>query len=251
MGAKGTGDITDIGHLLATELADNGVVIAQMGDAVSMEVREPQVEVWGPIGYAARPAKPDPGTAAGEAVAVTGGDRNRALGYREMRCSEVYGNISDGEVCIFAAGADAKAMGKTAWKADGSITHATTDNNTHDGNSVYERTGPEGWQVQSPYGSIVLNSTGFHLVLPCGIEIHASPTSNPATPNRVTIKATQVYIDTPRCQIAPTAANGGKGLALPVVVAPVASPATGVPTPIGAGMGVILGETGCVLTVGV
>lgn len=251
MGAKSTGDVTDVGNILGTELADNGVVVAQMGDVLSGDVREPAVEIWGPIGYAARPSKPDPGKAASEGVAVTGGDRNKLVAYREMRCSEIYGNLDDGEVCVFAAGGDAQAQAKTTWKADGGITQATTDNNTHDGNQIYERTGPEGWSVVTPFGVIKLDVTGFHIVLPSGISFHLTPTSNPATPNMVMLKASQVFIDTPRCQIAPTAANGGKGIAFPVVVAPLASAQTGVPTPIGAGMGVILGETGCVLTVGV
>lgn len=246
-----TNDLWDFADVLTSELSDSGQITTQAGDVVGEDVRETGVEVWGPPGYYARPCSPAAGEKGAQCLMLTGGDRNAAIGFCDRRQRDIYGNLKPGEFVITAGGEDATAQGKIAGKADGSITLATTDNNTHDGNGFYERLAPDSWSIQGPYGCIKLDATGFHVVLPNGAAFHIVPTSNPASPNAVMIKATQVYIDTPRCQIAPTATNGGKGIALPVVVAPSGSPQTGVPVPIGAGIGVVMGETGSTLTVGV
>jgi hypothetical protein len=250
---KNPDDVFTIGEdVLCTELTSSGVITMQTGDVIGLQVTAgPVHEVWGPIGYYARAPKPDAGKQACQVIAINGGDRNIGIAFRDLRLSPLYGNLKEGECCIAPGGIDGKAMGRFLIKQDGSLVRSTTDNNTHDGISLYDRVGPKGYEFQSPYGSIKLDSTGFHVVLPCGASLHLGPTSNPVTPNFCRIQATQVFIDTPRCTIMPPVAQGGKGVGMPVVVAPVGSPQTGVPVPIGAGLGVILGETGCALIVGV
>jgi hypothetical protein len=250
---KNPDDVFTIGtDILATELLPSGVISVQHGDVIGAQViAGPQHELWGPVGYYARPSKPDVGKQACQGIAINGGDRDIIIATRDLRQTPNYGNLADGEICLAAGGSDAKAMARVLLKADGSIVRSTTHNNTHDGIAIYDKIGPKGFEVQSPYGSIKLDSTGFHVVLPCGASMHLGPTSNPATPNYFKVSATQVYLDTPRCVVMPSVPMGGKGVALPVVVAPVGSPQTGVPVPIGAGLGVILGETGCTLFVGI
>jgi hypothetical protein len=251
MSAKSTGDVVDAGHILATEQAANGVIIAQVGDVVSGDVREPQVEIWGPIGYAAMPSKADDGTAAAEAIALTGTDRNRAIAYREMRCSEIYGNLGPGEVCIFAAGEDAKGQAKVCLKADGSIFIATTADNTHDALGCYVKVGPTEFRIQYPFGAVVFDATGFHIVHQSGAKFSLGGIANPVQPNYIRMDACAVAVDSPQINLGPTATNGGKGVFLAPVVAPVASVQAGVPTPIGAGMGVIVGVTSTSVFLGV
>lgn len=252
MPPKTLDDVFTIGtSVMCTELAANGVITAQLGDVVSSQVIGAATnEVWGPYGYYARPSKPDVGSAACQAITINGGDRDIVIAARDLRQAEIYGNLSDGEVCIAAGGADAKAMGRFLIKADGSLVRSTTDNNTHDGISIYDKLGPKGWELQSSYGTVKLDATGFSVVLPCGASMRMGPLVGPQ-PNYFRIQATQVFIDTPRCTIMPSVPMGGKGVGLPVVVAPVGSPQTGIPVPIGAGVGVTLGVTGSTLVVGV
>jgi hypothetical protein len=246
-------DLFTIGaSVLATELADNGVITAQLGDVVSSSVVGAAInEVWGPYGYYSRPSKPDVGSAACQVIAITGGDRDIVIAARDLRQASVYGNLAEGEICLAAGGSDAQAMGKFVMKAEGSLTLATSDDNTKKGNIVYQRVGPDGWTFQSPWGSFRWDASGIIFTHVSGASLKLVATSNPLSPNAIMLKACQVFIDTARCTIMPTATNGGKGIGLPVVVAPVGSPQTGVPVPIGAGMGVIMGETGSTLVVGI
>lgn len=239
-------DIFDIGiDVLSTELnTSNGVCTVQLGNVVDSDVGSGAVnEMWFPANYFARPSKPDVGSQASQAVAIKGGATDVVIAVRDTRLAEAYGNQKEGEFCLVAGGSDAKAQGKIIGRADGALVLATTDNNTHEGNGVYLIVGPDKLAFQAPWGSLVFDKTGFHVVTHSGAKMSLGGISNPAQPNYFRVDACSVALDSPQVLLGPTATNGGTGLFLAPVVAPVASPEPGTPVPVAAGVGVSLGIT--------
>lgn len=233
----------DTHDILASELEDNGTITLQLGDVVTNQVWSSRAMVAAPTGYYARPSKPTVGTQAAQARLMKTGTVDIVFGSRDSRQAEAYGNLAEGEICLAAGGADGYAMGKLLIKADGSLVMSTTDNNTHDGNGCYMKVGPDGWHLIFPFGQIHFIKQGLFITHESGATFKLGAFNNPTSPNFISLNASKVKIDSPMTTIGPTIKNGGKGVFMAPVVAPVASVETGVPTIIGGGIGVVMGET--------
>jgi hypothetical protein len=144
--------------------AVTGIVTAQTGDAVAGVAESSNAEVWQQWGFASIPSPPIGGQNGAQALILKRGIVDIIFGGRDARAGQVYGNLKNGEVCVFATGADGKAQARTIYKADGSVTNFTTDSNTAGGNAVFTRISPtDGFEVVSPWGKMSLGPNGFHL----------------------------------------------------------------------------------------
>lgn len=125
MPAKQLDDIFSPGaDVLGTRQDARHTILAQTGDAVGETVDCDDAEVWGPIGYAARPAKAIAGKSACQAITLNSGSTDVAIAFRDLRGSSIHGPIGPGEVCIYAAGPDNSGVSRLTLRNDGSATAA-------------------------------------------------------------------------------------------------------------------------------
>ena len=130
---------------------------AQIGDSTNSVVEKDSVEFVQQAGFCSRPAAATPGNASCQAVGFTRGNRSVITGTRDLRASSIYGNLKEGETCVYATTGAARIL----LKADGSITRYTTSDNTPQGVSISDTLGPNGWRLETPWGALVLNAQGF------------------------------------------------------------------------------------------
>jgi hypothetical protein len=163
------GSEIDVGiDVLGTTLADNGAILAQTGDVITGDVEGTDGEWMQHVGFASRPPKAQPGVAAAQALTLNRSDRRVVYSSRDLRSTDIYGLLGDGETALYAAGANGTSQGRVVVKSDGSITSYTTADNTSDGAGVYTRIGPDGYQVVTPYGLVDINSHTLTLRHPGG-----------------------------------------------------------------------------------
>lgn len=87
------------------------------------------------------------------------------------------------------------------FKADGSVSTFTTDDNTVNGRSVYQTIGPEGYEFNFPYGRFAFNDTGFHLSHASGARLDGGSLAAPAPLNIIpnmsmaTLSASIVHVE--------------------------------------------------------
>jgi hypothetical protein len=145
------------------------------------------VSWWQHVGFASRPPKPVAGKQAAQAVVIKRGDRDIAIASQDLRGLETYGNLAEGETCVYAPGADGNSQGRVIIKDDGSVTLYTTDSNTRDGNTVAFRISPTGGlEFTSQWGSMVFDQTGFHVRTKGGPRLDMGGVSIPGVPDAVT-----------------------------------------------------------------
>jgi hypothetical protein len=104
--------------ILGTNQGSQGTVLGQTGDVVNEEVASDNVEFWGPIGLIARPAKAVPQQHSCQAITINQGSNDVAIAYRDLRVNIA---LADGEVAIFAPGADGTGTTRILLQ-DGTIT---------------------------------------------------------------------------------------------------------------------------------
>lgn len=146
------------------------------------------VEWWQHAGFASRPSKPTAGKAAAQALIIRQGSHNDiAFASQDTRSLETYGNLKEGETCVYGPGDDGNSQGRVLIKDDGSVTLYTTDNNTPTGNMVMLRISPSGGlEFTSQWGSMVFDQTGFHVKTQAGPRLDMGGIALPGVPSQVT-----------------------------------------------------------------
>ena len=146
--------------ILATTLdGQTKTIRAQLGNSTDGTVVSQSVEWWQHAGFASRPAKATKGGTSCQAIAIRTNDHDVIVATRDTRGTGIYGNLKDGETCVYAAGSQAR----TIYKADGSITHLTTSDNTPNGTTIAETLGPDGYHLTTPFGGLSIDATGVTL----------------------------------------------------------------------------------------
>jgi hypothetical protein len=159
MAAPGLSSAFQVGINILNTVVDKvtGTILALTGDVSSQSSDTDSVEMWGPLGYLARPANPQPGKAAAECITIRRGDRDSAIAYRDQRAQSIAGNLLPGEVCVYAPGADATAQARILLKADGSINLLTRKSNASSGQAFGVFVQPDGSvSIVSPSGAACL-----------------------------------------------------------------------------------------------
>ncbi len=158
----------DIEDVLGTERDETtGTVLVQLGDVGGEQATSQGAELWGPSGFASRPAVPTPGQEAAQALVMRTGGRDVCVAFRDIRAQQVYGNLAAGESCLFATSGQARVV----CKADGSIVLYTTEDNTETGRAVYLKLAPDGLRMEAPWGRVTFDATGFHLITHSGARL--------------------------------------------------------------------------------
>lgn len=127
--------VFDYADILKSDRASNGTLLFQTGSVDGPEVRSNNVEVYQPSGYMARPAKASPEnnpTGAAQAVCITNTDRDICIGTRDIRSNVLLEALKEGEVQIFASGANNSGTCKIVLNNDGNggLKVTITVNNT-------------------------------------------------------------------------------------------------------------------------
>ena len=118
MAAPKLADIVNIGLdiLKSVKSAATGLITAQTGDVVSSQVVSDNAEWWQHVGFCSRPAVPTAGSKAAQCVSVRRSDNDAIIASRDARGTSIYGNLADGETCVYACSSAARVL----LKADGS-----------------------------------------------------------------------------------------------------------------------------------
>ncbi len=175
-------------------------ILAQIGDVIGESVDVDSAEWWQHVGFSSRPSKPDAGKAACQAVVVRRGQIDAAFASRDIRCQKIYGNLKDGETCIWAGGVDGLAQARVLLRQDGSCTMYTTDSNTELGKSVYFRVHPERRDFVSPWGTEKFDLNGYHLRTKSGARFDLGPIAGLPSPfdafgNVASIQANMISLE--------------------------------------------------------
>lgn len=197
--------------ILGTTLDDKGTILAQTGDVVGEEVASDNAEMWQHIGFASRPAKAQGGKSACQAITLNQGSNDLIIATRDLRGSQIYGNLGEGETCIYAGGPEGTSQAKVLVKADGSITLYTTDDNTPNGAGVYFRIGPDKLSFIAPWGRLLFDAAGLHIETQNGGGFDLSNVNSPpliVNGSSCRITATTVSLDAPQVFLGPSAASG-------------------------------------------
>jgi hypothetical protein len=149
-------------------------ILAQLGSIADEYVYADDADWYQHVGFASRPSQPVKNKSAAECVSIIG-DREVVIASRDLRGLAIYGNMNDGETCVYAGGSDGNAQARVYCRADGSVTLMTTDTNTgpdKGGQVVALRISPQGGlEFTSQWGSMVLDKTGFHVKTAAGPRI--------------------------------------------------------------------------------
>jgi phage gp45-like len=135
------------------------VILAQLGDSTTGTPDTDQSEWWQHVGISSRPAVPTKGSSSCQTVTLKRSDRDMVIATRDTRGTAIYGNLKDGETCIYAATGQAR----TLYKANGAIVHYTTSDNTTGGTSVTAYFGPDAIRLSNQFGGISIDSSGITL----------------------------------------------------------------------------------------
>ncbi len=158
-------------------------ILAQTGDAVGQTTDTDNVEWWQSVGFASRPSVAVPGKQAAQAVVIRQGDHDIAIASQDLRGLAAYGNLADGETCVYAPGSDGNSQARALFKDDGSVTLLTTNDNTPGGKVVALTVSPSAFKFTAPWGSLTFDATGFHLKTKAGPRIDMGGISIPGIPD--------------------------------------------------------------------
>lgn len=183
-----------------------GVITAQLGDSSTNTPDAANAEWWQHTGFSSRAAKPTQGGASCQVCTLKKGDRDIAFISRDTRGTAIYGNLADGEACVYAPGSQAREV----FKADGSVRAMTTDDNTPTGNVVWTGISPTyqslsgpapggEWRYYAPWGGAWHDPSGYHLRTWHGVKIDAGgiglPSPFPGGGSSYTLSANNVSLD--------------------------------------------------------
>ena len=175
-----------------------GVILVQIGNATDSTADSDAAELWGPPGYYGIPAAPTQGQPSCQAINLKDTNHDVIVATRDTRDSSIYGNLKAGERCIANGFPN---QGSLLIKSDGSVSIATTDDNTATGNSVFTRVSPVEHRFFSPWGSELHDQTGWHLRTWHGTKIDAgglglpSALSSLGLQSYVTVTADIIHLD--------------------------------------------------------
>jgi len=134
-------------------------ILAQVGSVQSDTSDSDRVMWWQHVGFASRPAKASSKNTAAQAVVVRGGAYDNVIASRDLRGQDLYGQLSDGETCLYASGEDGTAQARVLLKGDGSINLYTRKGNSSSGQGM-------GIFVNAEADSIsIINSQGYGLLI--------------------------------------------------------------------------------------
>lgn len=102
------------------------------------------VEWWQHVGFASRPAKPEKGKQAAQCITIRNGTMDCAIASQDLRGLAVYGELADGETCVYATGETGTAQARVLLKANGSINLYTRKDNGADGAGMGLFINPDG-----------------------------------------------------------------------------------------------------------
>jgi hypothetical protein len=134
-------------------------ILVQLGDVHRETTDTDNAEWWQQVGLASRPPRPQKGKAAAQAATLTAGDHDVVFASQDMRGLELYGNLADGETCLYAPGEDGEGQARILLKKDGSISLYTRKGNAKTGTGMVV-------QVDAENGAIrLLNDRGFGIII--------------------------------------------------------------------------------------
>lgn len=138
MSAYTLSDLFNVGiDILRTEVSDKTKkIIAYIGSYQTKETSDDGVEWWQHVGFASRPPKASSDKDVAQAVVIRRGHADVAIASQDLRGLTLYGNLADGETCIYAPGADGNAQARVLLKADGSINLFTKEGNDSGGGGM-------------------------------------------------------------------------------------------------------------------
>ena len=220
--------------ILKSTVSDKtGRILLQTGNAIGQVAGSDNVEQWQHNGFASRAPAAVPGKKAAQAVVVRRGSNDISLAEQDERGLELYGNLADGETCVYAAGADGASQGRALFKNDGSVSLLTTDTNTKDGKVVSLRVAPTEMRFTAPWGSLVFDASGLHIKTKSGnTRLDMGGISIPGLPSALTAPLSS-YICLTAGVIKNAAAsvfNGAGSTFQPATFAPIGAAPPPVPT---------------------
>lgn len=133
-------------------------ILAQTGDVNgSGQTDADNVEWWQHVGFASRPANPEKGKQAAQALVLRQGGHDAAFASQDLRGLDIYGQLAPGESCVYATGADGTAQARILLKANGSINLFTKAGNDSGGAGMGIFINPDGSiSIANPTGAAVL-----------------------------------------------------------------------------------------------
>lgn len=111
-------------------------ILVQLGNVFKETTDTDNAEWWQHVGFASRPPKPEAKKQAAQAVVIKAGDHDIILASQDLRGLELYGNLSDGETCVYAPGEDGNGQARILLKKDGSINLFTKKGNAATGTGM-------------------------------------------------------------------------------------------------------------------
>lgn len=171
MSAPTLSEIFQIGIDVLKTTVDNTTkkILAQIGNVNGAGLNQgDNVEWYQHVGFASRPPKAVPGEEACKAVSIRQGGTDAVIASHDARGLELYGNLADGETCIYAAGEDGEAQARILLKKDGSINLYTRKGNTSGGTGMMI-------SLDAANGAIrLVNDQGYGLIIDAdGVKLTA------------------------------------------------------------------------------
>jgi hypothetical protein len=189
-----------VADVLRSDRSTDGGLSLQVGDVVTNDADAAEVEVWQTVGFASRPPQSTAGTSAAQSVVIRGSMRDVSIAMRDGRTFSMYGSLGDGETAIYGAGSDGNSQGRILIKDDGSVNTVTTEGNAANGTTIMHTVGPDGLTVTTPWGSIVISSSGITMWTQDGttqkavIEMKRSSSEIVMTASTVKIQASNILL---------------------------------------------------------
>jgi len=173
-------------------------IVAQLGSVEEETTDADNAEWWQHVGFASRPPKPDPKKKAAQAITIATGDHDVIIASQDTRGLELYGNLADGETCIYAPGEDGNAQARILLKKNGGMHLFTKEGNSKDGKGIV-------FSIRSDGSVDLVTSKGVALMLgtdasaklftPTGsFEINASGAMKLAATGKLSLSGASVAI---------------------------------------------------------
>jgi hypothetical protein len=187
-----------------------GAITLQVGDCLHDRSEDSDVPAFGAIGgILHRPAPAASKDAGAEVVLLRcAADTDIAIAGRDVRVKKIAGSLLEGETAVFASQGQARCI----FKADGSITLYTTDDNTESGTSVAVTVGPGGVKVIHPSGVLTIDSGGVQIGESGGAFLKMSGNEITLSANKITIAGGSVALGM-NCAPTNTVLYGPSGMA--------------------------------------
>ncbi len=160
MAAPSNGTMWDrgVGILNTKRDSTTNTMLVQLGDEYGTVTESNEAEFIQQIGFASCASKPTKGQPGPQATILRASDRDVCIATSDARCHPIYGSLTYGEFCIYAAGDDATGQVRIFGKADGSISLYTRVGNTSSGDGMIIQLDPVANTAS------VLNGMGFGMI---------------------------------------------------------------------------------------